>query len=193
MSRNGKLRDVMLMYCCLSEYTIYTSLSKALPVIIPFIHTSCATIRLDQIIKCLVEASPSLLKFEFHSEGPKGKVKKQVTFKAFKENPKVFNLGFGDVDDKGQIDDTAVTNNLDSQKVLATVALTVLKFNKKYTDCYVFVTGSNKTRTRLYRMGITNNLTEIQNDFDIYGFIGQSWEDFQKGRDYEAFLVKKKK
>lgn len=85
-----------------------------------------------------------------------------------------------------------ITNNHDSQKVLATVALTVLKFYEKYPDCYVFVTGSTKTRTRLYRIGLTNNLEEIRNDFNIFGFIQGSWETFEKGHDYEAFLIKKK-
>lgn len=140
-----------------------------------------------------IEASSSLLRFEFHSDGPRGKIKKQVVFKAFREHPNVFNLGFGDVDENGEINDTVITNNHDSRKVLATVALTVLKFYEKHPDCYVFVTGSTKTRTRLYRIGITNNLAEIGNDFDLYGFINESWETLVKDRDYEAFLVKKKK
>jgi hypothetical protein len=143
--------------------------------------------------KYYVEASRSLLKFEFYSEGPKGKIKKQVVFKPFENNPDVFNLGFGDVDATGEINDTSITNNQDSQKVLATIALTVFKFYEKHPNCYVFATGSTKTRTRLYRIGLTNNLEEIRNDFEIYGFIQKSWEPFEKGCDYEAFLIKKKR
>jgi hypothetical protein len=143
--------------------------------------------------KYYVEASRSFLKFEFYSEGPKGKIKKQVVFKPFENNPTVFNLGFGDVDATGEINDTAITNNQDSQKVLATVALTVYKFYEKHSNCYVFATGSTKTRTRLYRMGVANNLEEIRNDFEVFGFIRKSWEPFEKGRDYEAFLIKKKR
>jgi len=140
-----------------------------------------------------IEASSSLLKFEFHSEGPKGKIKKQIVFKAFKDNPNVFNLGFGDVDETGEINDMVITNNHDSTKVLTTVALTVYKFYEKHPDSYVFITGSTKTRTRLYRIGITNNIDKIKNDFDVYGFIEKSWESFEKDCDYEAFLIKKKK
>ncbi len=143
--------------------------------------------------KYYVEASRSFLKFEFYSEGPKGKIKKQVVFKPFEDNPTVFNLGFGDVDATGEINDTAITNNQDSQKVLATVALTVYKFYEKHSNCYVFATGSTKTRTRLYRMGVANNLEEIRNDFEVFGFIRKSWEPFEKDRDYEAFLIKKKR
>ncbi|MEO6674460.1 MAG: hypothetical protein ABIN93_13600 [Ginsengibacter sp.] len=44
-----------------------------------------------------------------------------------------------------------------------------------------------------YRMGITNNLSEIQDDFDVYGYTLQgSWEGFIVGEDYEAFLITRK-
>lgn len=143
--------------------------------------------------KYYVEASASLLRFEFHSNGPKGRIKKQVVFKAFENNPDVFNLGFGDVDESGEINDTIVSDNNDSQKVLATVALTVFKFYEKHPDSYVYVTGSTKTRTRLYRIGISNILEEIRNKFHLFGFIEESWKPFEPGRDYEAFLIKKKR
>jgi hypothetical protein len=143
--------------------------------------------------KYFIKASASLLKYEFRSEGPRGVITKQVAFKAFKENPNVYNLGFGDVDENGEISDIVISNNQDSRKVLATVALTVYKFCEKYPDCYVFATGSTPTRTRLYRIGITNNLVEIRKDFNLFGHIDDAWERFEKGRDYEAFLIKKKK
>lgn len=76
--------------------------------------------------------------------------------------------------------------------MLATVALTVFKFYEKHPDSYIYVTGSTKTRTRLYRIGISNNLEEIPNEFHLFGFIKDSWEPFEAGHDYEAFLVKKK-
>ncbi len=136
-----------------------------------------------------IKASSSLLKFEFYSTGPKGKIKKQVEFLAFEETPHVFNIGFGDVDDKGNINDLIITGNDDSQKVLATVALSVFKFFEKYSNCYVYATGSTKSRTRLYRMGISNNLAEITQAFKVYGFLNNAWENFEKGKEYEAFLM----
>lgn len=57
----------------------------------------------------------------------------------------------------------------------------------------VFVTGSTKARTRLYRIGITNNLEEIQKDFDVFGLYNNNWHLFKKQAEYEAFLVMKKK
>jgi hypothetical protein len=142
-----------------------------------------------QFEKYEIKASSSLLRFEFYSTGPKGKIKKQVVFEAFEETPNVFNIGFGDVDDKGNINDLIITGNDDSQKVLATVALTVFKFFEKYPDCYVYATGSSKSRTRLYRMGIANNLQEILEAYKVYGFVNNEWQNFEKGKEYEAFLI----
>jgi hypothetical protein len=55
--------------------------------------------------------------FEFYSEGPKGIKKKVVEFqKTMQEG--VYNLAFGDYDEKAKgIDDLSVTNNGDSLKV----------------------------------------------------------------------------
>lgn len=141
-----------------------------------------------------VETSPSLLKYEFYSDGPKGRIKKQVIFKAFEENPSVYNLGFGDVGENGEINDTIVSDNRDSEKVLATVAMTIFKFYEKYPEAYIFVTGSTHARTRLYRIGLTNNLEEIRNDFHVFGLIeDDTWEVFTKGRNYDAFLIERKR
>ena len=52
--------------------------------------------------------------------------------------------------------------------------------------------GSTISRTRLYRMGITMYLDEIQKDYHIYGLRHDDWEIFEKGIEYEAFLAKSK-
>lgn len=58
----------------------------------------------------------------------------------------------------------------------------------------VFATGCNNGRTRLYRMGITDNLVEIKKDFEVYGLRVDNnvWEEFISGDDFEAFIVKRK-
>jgi hypothetical protein len=62
--------------------------------------------------------------FEFISEGPKGAITKSVQYKEM-PTAGVYNLGFGDVNVlTDEINDLIVTNNGDSQKVLATVAST---------------------------------------------------------------------
>ncbi|TAE91379.1 MAG: hypothetical protein EAZ14_03880 [Runella slithyformis] len=130
--------------------------------------------------------------YEFVSEGKSGRVNKLIEYLPIEEN-EVYNLGFVDIDPTtGELSDTIRTNNGDSQKVLATVAATVLDFTDRYAHVSVFAKGSTPARTRLYQMGIANNLNEIQSEFEVLGYTNSKWCDFEKGINYEAFLVKRK-
>jgi hypothetical protein len=139
-----------------------------------------------------LESSPDLLTFEFDSVGPKGIVTKvvrytEINIKGF------FNLGFGDKDPlSGYISDLTVTNNNDGQKVLATVARTLYLFTERYPQAVVLATGSTVVRTRLYRIGIANNLTAIEKDFVVLGLTDTDWERFRKNITYHAFSVRRK-
>ena len=139
-----------------------------------------------------INFSADFLIFEFVSIGPKGKVTKVVKYSEI--NIKGFyNLGFGDKDpETGFISDLTVTDNADSNKVLATVAATLNAFLEIYPTATVIATGSTEARTRLYRIGITNNLTDIENSYFIFGLTEKGWEKFKKGIKYAAFLVQKK-
>jgi hypothetical protein len=130
--------------------------------------------------------------FKFISVGPKGKIQKLVIYsKMFDEN--IYNLAFGDYDEEtGTVNDKRITNNDDSEKILATVASTLYVFTNSHPDVWIYATGSSSARTRLYRIGISTNLIEIQNDFDVYGLQNDTWQVFSKGQDYEAFLVRRK-
>ena len=130
--------------------------------------------------------------YEFTSIGPKGKIAKVVIYSEIDDN--IYNLGFGDKNIKtGDIDDLVITDNKDSQKVLATVAFTAYTFTDKYPDAWVGISGSTKARTRLYQIGISNNLAQISTDFIVLGFNNEKWERFEKNIEYEAFLIKRKK
>ncbi|GGB08153.1 DUF6934 family protein [Puia dinghuensis] len=139
-----------------------------------------------------LKAESSFMLFEFVSEGPKGKIPKLVEFG--ETNLKgLYNLAFGDVDTAtGMINDSIVSNNNDSEKVLATVVATVYAFTDKYPDAWIYATGSTKSRTRLYRIGLTKYIVQIEEDFDLYGQKMEEWELFKKGVEYSAFLVKRK-
>lgn len=139
--------------------------------------------------KYQLESDRKLMLFEFTSVGRKGRVKKIVQY--VEANLKdLYNLGFGDKDEKtGEINDTIITNNGDSQKVLATVASTVYAFTDKHPNALIYAKGSNTARTRLYRMGITNNLLEIKKDFYVFGLKDDQWHEFRKNLEYEAFLI----
>jgi hypothetical protein len=110
--------------------------------------------------------------YVFFSEGPKGRIKKVVRFRKIDENPDIYNLGFGDKhEDTGELDGWIVTNNEDRNKVLATVAKTVVEFSNNYGNHYIYIKGSNSARTRLYQIGISIFIEEIITDFDVYGSI----------------------
>ncbi len=108
------------------------------------------------------------------------------------ESGAFYNLSFGDVGDDDEIDDLAVTDNKNSRKVLATVAFTVTSFLKFYPNRMIYVFGSTKARTRLYRMGISNNLEEFQEGFNVCG-LDKEWQMFKRNIGYSAFMVSNKK
>ena len=130
--------------------------------------------------------------FKFTSEGPKGQIQKLIVYAPMQELD-VYNLGFGDYDENtGLVNDLIITNNSDSQKILATVASTLYVFTSKHPSAWVYATGSSAARTRLYRIGINNYLGQIEKDFDVFALREDIWEKFKKGANYEAFLVKRK-
>jgi hypothetical protein len=139
-----------------------------------------------------LKAEPDLTVFEFISEGPKGSIPKLIEFK--ETNLKDFyNLAFGYKDEKtGKINDKAVSNNNDTEKVLATIVAAVYAFTDKYPDTWVYATGSTSSRTRLYRMGINKYLENAANDFHIFGEYEDDWLVFEKEKDFEGYVVKRK-
>nr|WP_262899634.1 hypothetical protein [Chryseosolibacter histidini] len=132
--------------------------------------------------------------FEFESNGPNGKIKKVVRYSPQNANGVTyFNLGFGDWNETiGKIDDSAISNNQDRERILATVAATVLEFTRRFPDAMVYATGSTPARTRLYQMAIAANCNEIELFLTVYGFADNNWHPFKKGVNYTAFLAMRK-
>ena len=93
-------------------------------------------------VRYKVRVSENVETFEFDSTGPKGTFRKVVRYSEI--NLKGFyNLGFGDQDEQtGYISDLTITNNEDSQKVLATVAATLYAFIETHPSASVIATGS---------------------------------------------------
>lgn len=139
-----------------------------------------------------LKAGKELRVFEFISIGPRGDIRKIVQYSPTNYHG-LYNLGFGDKNpETGDIDDQAISNNNDSEKVLATVIATLYVFTSEYPDALVYATGSTAARTRLYRIGITKFYDQVTEDFEIYGEIENGWEPFKKGKDYNGYLVKRK-
>lgn len=129
--------------------------------------------------------------YKFYSEGPRGLILKIVSFTVVGRD--IYNLGFGDVDDEGgQMNDTVRSNNGDRNKILVTVAMTVIDFMERQPGAHIFVEGSTTARTRLYQMGIVYNYPEIDRLFYIRGYCNKKWEQFKPGINYTAFMISRR-
>jgi hypothetical protein len=107
--------------------------------------------------KYQIRADDEHFLYEFYSEGPRGSIKKTVIYSQIEDN--FFNLAFGDWNETlNKLDDSIRTNNGDRDKVLTTVASTAIDFTDRFPDAEIFTEGSTPARTRLYQMGINDNL-----------------------------------
>jgi hypothetical protein len=139
-----------------------------------------------------IKASNNLKTFEFLSEGNKGRILKVIQFQKM-NHPNLYNLAFGDKNFlTGIIDDKIVTDNGDSEKVLATVVSAVYAFADKHPDCWIYATGSTASRTRLYQMGINKYFNIVIEDFEIIGEFKNEWQPYEFGKKYQAFAVQRK-
>jgi hypothetical protein len=137
-------------------------------------------------------AGSNLTTFELLSEGKKGKIIKMVQFQKMNiEN--LYNLAFGDKNaDTGEFNDKIITDNGDSEKVLATVVAALYAFADRYPNTWVYATGSTSARTRLYRMRINKYFDIVAADFDMMEEHQSEWDWYEFGKDYQAFAVRRK-
>jgi hypothetical protein len=154
-----------------------------------------------KIEKYQTESTINKLVFSFKSIGNKI-IEKKVLFTQIDDSENyglpssinLYNLAFGDWDENIEdINDAVRSNNGDADKVLATVANTVIEFWAEYPDVPLFMTGSTPERTRLYQMGISKNYIEINYKADIFGMINFQWERYTFGKNYDAFLILRKR
>jgi hypothetical protein len=130
--------------------------------------------------------------FEFESIGTKGIIQKLVIFKETSFRG-IYNLGFGDIDPQtGNTDDKVVSDNGDGEIVLSTVVATIHKFFDKHPDAQVYLSGSTKSRTRLYRIAINKYFELFSSKFEIIGELETHFERFVKNTEYQGYLIKLK-
>jgi hypothetical protein len=142
-----------------------------------------------------LEATKDFLEYNFYSQGPKGSIKKIVRFtKVTASGFTYYNLGFGDWDEKNDaIDDFVISNNQDADRVLATVAASVIDFSDHYPEVFIYAEGSTISRTRRYQMGINKFRNEIESFFEIFGLVeNEGFVPFEPGKNFKAFVVKRK-
>ena len=132
--------------------------------------------------------------FDFISEGKNGNIQKVIMFQETGIEG-VFNLGFGDKDpETGYLDDMSISDNGDTEKVLATVVMAVYLFTDENPSAYILAKDSTPARTRLYRRSITKYLEQAEMDFNIYGIVSPTESEFFiPNKEYEGFVIQRKK
>ena len=128
--------------------------------------------------------------YRFYSEGPKGRILKIVRFDLISNYPfYVYNLVLGDWNEvKKEIDDKAKTNNGDTEKVLATVAMIIVLFTDIFRNAIVHFKG-RESRTRLYQISINKHWDEIKEILYVSGYVNGLSGPFQKNIAYDGFLI----
>jgi hypothetical protein len=140
-----------------------------------------------------IESSVDSKYFEFVSSGINGNIVKVVKYVPFPNQEGLFNLGFGDKSiETGELDDLVVSNNGDTEKVLATVAMTVFEFFEEHPSATVYLKGSTSSRTRLYQISISKFIEQISIEFDVYGELEGEFERFNRNTSYKGFLIQKR-
>jgi hypothetical protein len=137
-----------------------------------------------------IETEVNSTYFEFVSKGTHGSIVKVIKYSKIFEDEEIYNLGFGDKNlTSGELDDKVISNNGDTDKVLATVASTMHEFFNENPNAIVYSKGSSTSRTRLYQINISKYLDEIVTEFEVFGELEDKIERFKKGINYLGFYV----
>ena len=131
------------------------------------------------------------LQYKFASEGPKGRIVKAVRFQHRPElGREVYNLAFGDYDEYTDLlDDKIVSDNGDRERILYAIANAVIDFFKLRPLGFIMIMGTTKSRVRLYQIKIALFWTEIRAHYEVLGKYQGKWAPFEKGVNYEEFVV----
>lgn len=130
--------------------------------------------------------------FFFESIGSKGVIHKVVAFQETSFTG-IYNLALGDVNPlTNEIDDAVVTDNGDTEKVLATTLQIVNHYFSLFPDHQIYFSGNSSSRNRLYRIAINHSFRELSLAFEMFGVMNNELEPFVSNHPYQAFLIRKK-
>lgn len=132
------------------------------------------------------------LLFEFDSISEHKRIPKRVTFVALPDAPTVYNLALMDIDEQGGTTDITISNNSDMPRVMSTVIRCIILFLEKYPTATIHIRGNSQSRTRLYRAIISREISKAEKFLEIYGISGWEIELFSPGKNYDAFLIRKR-
>lgn len=133
--------------------------------------------------------SEDSLHFEFESISPEKTVLKVVEFEPIDEESLYFNLALVDIDEHGNYSDNIVTDNKDTEKVFGTIAKIIDYFFEQHPKRRILIFSDDPLRIRLYRMIISNYSDEKERNWSFYGLQNAKFKLFEKGENYEAFMI----
>lgn len=134
----------------------------------------------------------SSLRYSFLSISNAKTVQKLVIYDLLSVEFDLFNLALVDQHENGLLDDLSISNNQDMVRVLATVIQTMHLFFEIHANATVFFSGSTPSRTRLYRLAISQNILLFDETFTIKGLLNGKAESYQPNRSYEGFTIQLK-
>lgn len=131
--------------------------------------------------------------FEFESISETKSIRKLIEYRLIDNDTLLYNLALVDILPNGEASDLSISNNKDMPKVLSTVFQSMLYFFEAKPKAKIFIQGSTPSRTRLYQTAISKYMTEFEQKFEIWVFVGNEMELFSKGKNYEIFVISTKK
>jgi len=134
--------------------------------------------------------------FYFESRNPFGEnpVLKVIRYVMFHQHGAAYyNLGFGDYDpENNEVSDTAVSDNGDMRKILATVVSTLKIFFQENPYEIVHINGNDRVRRAYYHKLIVDYSKLIEEFYVVKGRSPGRIEPFQKGKSYEFILISRR-
>ncbi len=131
--------------------------------------------------------------FRFHFKSIGAKIIPKIIIYQETDMPNYYNLVLADVLPDGSFDIYVKSNNGDMEKILATVVQTLMVFLAYHPKANICFSGSSETRTRLYQIVLAKEIEKVNPILDILGFRNNRLEAFETNKNYEGFVVSKKK
>ncbi len=138
------------------------------------------------------EASPNQFRYEFESVSEEKIVRKVVVFQETRLSA-FYNLALLDLLDSGKESDSSITDNQDLRIVMATVMRIVADFLNQFPSYRVYFKGNDQRKTRLYRIVIGREISQLRETFNVAGETDGKLVRFEPNTDYEGFVVTLKK
>ncbi len=105
------------------------------------------------------------------------------------DQPNLFNLSLADTEATGSPNYLSVSNNGNLERIMATVAQTLLVFFRRYPNATVAFNGSTPSCIRLYQVVLAREIRAASTEFMIMGLRDATLEPLQPNHRYNGFVI----